>query len=137
MRGLCNHIRLVAYVTHNAATRLYIWARPVLVAAGAELLRRAHLSLGDLIARCVWLVPKSGAALMFLREQARLGEVVNEVWVEFEHGYIPPLTFVAGRVAMLAGKVVLLRLLSHLLESAVGFIYLFGVVQCRLTVRAL
>jgi hypothetical protein len=74
---------------------------------------------------------------MFLRAQGRLGEVINDVWVEFEHGHIPPLMFVARRVVMVAGKVVLLRLLSHLLESAVGFIYLFGVVQCRLTVRAL
>ena len=64
------------------------------------------------------------ALLTFLRAQARSGEVVNEVWVQFENGDIPPLILVGRRVAMAVGKVALLRLLSHMLESAVSFIFL-------------
>jgi hypothetical protein len=74
---------------------------------------------------------------MFLRAQARLGEFVNKVWVALEHGDIPPLIFVGGRVARLSGEVLLLRLLSHLLERAVSYLFIFGLVQCWLTVRAM
>jgi hypothetical protein len=61
MSGSYNHQRLLPriiiyardIVARVAATRLYFWARPVLAAAGAELLRQGQQAVGELFTRCV------------------------------------------------------------------------------------
>lgn len=70
------------------------------------------------------------ALLMFLRAQGTLVQLVTDVWASFEHGDIPPLIFVGGRVARIGAEVVFLNILTHLLERLVSIFIFIGLVQC-------
>lgn len=60
---------------------------------------------------------------MFLRAQATLVQFATEVWATLEHGDIPPLMFVGGRIVRLGGEVVFLHILTRLLERLVSIFF--------------
>lgn len=57
---------------------------------------------------------------MFCSAYARLEELGNEFCVAFNHGNIPRMKHLAGRIVLHVGEVVLIRFVEHLLERARG-----------------
>ncbi|KAI0276533.1 hypothetical protein BGY98DRAFT_1098067 [Russula aff. rugulosa BPL654] len=87
-------------VSRITQTRLYILARPVLAVVGAELLRQGQLFL----------------AHRYASSYTRLGQCATQLWVAFVRGDLAHVRFLAGRVALLGGEVVIILISRHLLE---------------------
>jgi len=120
--------RIVRYgrvlLARVVSSRLYIWARPVLVEAGAELLMRGDAFAVGWTAKYVLFLP-FWALLMFSSAYARLGHLANEFWLSLSLGDIPRLKYVAGRIVLVVGEVVIIRYGAYLLVRAVGLFVSF------------
>jgi len=66
------------------------------------------------------------ALLMFLSSYTRLGQCATQLWVAFVRGDLAHVQFLAGRVALLGGEVVIVLISRHLLERLVSKFFLLG-----------
>jgi len=57
---------------------------------------------------------------MLSSASTRLGDLVEECWTALEHGDIPRLKRVSGRIVLLAGEVFLLHVVVRVLKRAQG-----------------
>jgi hypothetical protein len=100
----------------QALPRIVHWARPILIEAGAELLARGHILVGNWAARCVSF-SSPFALLMFFSSFARLDELMDEFRLAAIDGDWPRFKQIARRIVLQAGELVLLRFAAHLLEA--------------------
>jgi len=107
------------------AARPYIWARPILVEARAEVLARGHTFAIDWRSRCVSFLFIL-VLLMFSSVYARLGQISDEIWLSLNDGDFARLKDLAGHFVLLAGEATLLYFVVHFLEQAVSHFILFA-----------
>jgi len=107
------------------AARPYIWARPILAEAGAEVLAQGHMFAVDWQSRYVSFLFIL-ALLMFSSMYARSGQISNEIWLSLNDSDFVRLKHLAGCFILLAGEAILLYFMVHFLEKAVSHLILFA-----------
>ena len=105
-------------------TRLYTWARLVLIEVGVEVLTYAHLLTVDLRNRYVSLLLIL-ALLIFSSASARLAHFANEFRDALNRRDFARIKDLAGGVVLLMGEIAVLRLAVFLLDEAVSWFYFY------------
>ena len=106
---------------------IYTWARPILVEAGAEVLTRAQEWEVEWSTRCVFHTFRILLVADFPSLKNRLQLAANELITGMIKGNMARTKDTAGRIVLLAGEVVVLCVVAHLLERARRVIAACGV----------
>jgi hypothetical protein len=100
---------------------VYRWVRPMLIEAAAELLRRGHQWAVDWTTKYVSYLPLF-VLLMLCSAYVRVHELRDEFCAAALQGDIPRSKHLAGQIALLMGKITVVRLAQSLSERAQGVV---------------
>ena len=108
------------FVSRVIATPTYMWACFIIIVAGMEVLELAHGFAVDWDARCV---PISTVLmlLIFSSTSARFRYFSEELRNAIFRADVPLIKYMAARLLLLGGEIVLVRFAVHMLERMVCF----------------